>query len=395
MADGTPRRSDGGEGRERSWLRACPAIFLVFGVLIGLATPAGLTISPLFAAASMVAASVLSVRATALTGLAAVIAEGALVLGLDENNAPAQGPMQTATVATVAGLAVVFNVLLRRSGEELASARDIAEAAQLAVLPVPADRVAGLRVAARYQGAQSGASIGGDLYAVQDTPHGVRMIVGDVRGKGLDAVESVTIVLGAFREAAEQEDSLEEVASRLERAMRREAARRGPGDDGETFTTAVLAEVRPSQPFTLRLLNRGHPPPLMLYQGETRFLRPSQAALPLGMDELGQWPDQCDTFDFPEGATLLLYTDGISEARDANGVFFEPAVRLRGHHYRYPDELLDEVVRAVAEHTGGKAADDAALLAVAREDSTVPEEVTARESPAIAEDSARVDGAEP
>ncbi len=106
-----------------------------------------------------------------------------------------------------------------------------------------ADRIGGLAVAARYVGARADARIGGDLYAVQDTPHGVRLIVGDVRGKGLEAVEAAVIVIGAFREAAEQETSLEAVAGRLERALQREGGRRDGLDQFEGFTTAVLAEI--------------------------------------------------------------------------------------------------------------------------------------------------------
>ena len=102
---------------------------------------------------------------------------------------------------------------------------------------------AGCDVAARYEAAQADAFIGGDLYAVQDTPHGVRLVVGDVRGKGMGAVEAVAVVIGAFREAAEQEATLEAVAQRLERALAREGTRRDGLDAFEGFTTAVLAEI--------------------------------------------------------------------------------------------------------------------------------------------------------
>ena len=121
------------------------------------------------------------------------------------------------TVLTVSGLALLINRVVRRSGEQLASARGIAEAAQLAVLPKPAERIGGLHVSAWYEAAQADAFIGGDLYAVQETPYGVRLAVGDVRGKGLGAVEAVAVVLGAFREAAETEPTLEALAQRLER----------------------------------------------------------------------------------------------------------------------------------------------------------------------------------
>lgn len=283
--------------------------------------------------------------------------------------------IETLTVATTAVLALVINGVVRRGSEQLASARIIAETAMRAVLPVPADRVGGLHVAARYEAAQADEYVGGDLFAVADTPHGVRLVLGDVRGKGLDAVEAVAVIIGAFREAAEQEETLEGVADRLERALVRDAARRGGLDPVEGFVTAVLAEI-PQGSATLRIVNRGHPEPLLLHAGGALdVLRPGTPALPLGM-ALGAWPDQADEWDFPPGATLLTYTDGLSEARDSAGVFYDPAERLRGRIFPGPDELLSALTDDVRLHTGGHSTDDLALLAVARPAEDQPERRT-------------------
>ena len=225
----------------------------------------------------------------------------------------------------------------------------------------------------RYEAAQEGAFIGGDLFAVQDTPFGVRLILGDVRGKGLGAVAEVAVIIGAFREAAEQESSLEAVAQRLERALTREGIRRGGVELSEGFTTAVLAEVTHHKG-VVRLVNRGHPDPMLLSpDGVVRILTPTEAALPLGMGDLGAWPDRVDEVDFPAGATLLFYTDGLSEARDARGVFYEPQERLRGRIFPGPQELLDAVIGDVFVHTGGGNKDDMALLAIGRPAEGQPE----------------------
>ncbi|MFC5021893.1 PP2C family protein-serine/threonine phosphatase, partial [Streptomyces coeruleoprunus] len=273
---------------------------------------------------------------------------------------------ETVTVATVAAFAVLINQVVRRSGERLASARVIAETAQRAVLPTPAERIGGLRVAARYEAAQADAFIGGDLFAVQDTPQGVRLVVGDVRGKGMGAVEAVAVVIGAFREAAEHETSLEAVAQRLERALAREGTRRDGLDAVEGFTTAVLAEI-PRGDGTVRVVNRGHPEPLLLYaDGAVGALAPPEPALPLGMGDLAAWPDRAYEVPYPPGATLLFYTDGLTEARDRHGVFYDPAERLEGRVFPEPDSLLDALIEDVRRHTGGGATDDMALLAVAR-----------------------------
>ncbi|GCD36612.1 membrane protein [Streptomyces chrestomyceticus JCM 4735] len=347
------------------WL---PLILLVAGLIFDSGTPDRYTAAPFFSAAPLVAAPLYSLSSTAVVAAAAVIAETWVVTyhgGRDANQSFTEG----LTVLVVAVLALGINRVVRMSDARLASVRDVAEAAQRAVLPTPAERIGGLAVAARYVAAQADARIGGDLYAVQDTPYGVRLIVGDVRGKGLEAVEAAVIVIGAFREAAEQEASLEAVAGRLERALQREGSRREGLDQFEGFTTAVLAELPPDEHAAIRVLNRGHPAPLLLTpDGELRELTPRTPALPLGMSEVAGWPDRADETVCPAGSILLLFTDGVTEARDADNVFYEPARRLRGRVWACegPEALLDALVADVAAHTGGETADDMALLAVQR-----------------------------
>ncbi|MGP9019575.1 PP2C family protein-serine/threonine phosphatase [Streptomyces sp. BR1] len=360
--------------RRLGLVRVLPALLLVVGVVFDVSTPPDLTAAALYSAAPLIAASFFGRVGTAVIGAAAV---GAVVLTDAFHDIPstAEAVSELFTVFTVAILALVINRTLRRSGERLASARVIAETAQRAVLPKPSGRIGGLQVAARYEAAQAGAFIGGDLFAVQDTPYGVRLVVGDVRGKGLGAVEAVAVVIGAFREAAEQEPSLEDVAGRLERALAREGTRRDGLDAFEGFTTAVLAEIPPGRE-CVRLVNRGHPEPLLLHaDGRLDALTPADPALPLGMAELGVWPDRADAYPFPPGATLLLYTDGLSEARaaEAPGDFYDPHERLRGRIFPGPEELLDALVDDVRRHTGGGASDDMALLAVSRPGVRQPE----------------------
>ncbi|MEW1749026.1 PP2C family protein-serine/threonine phosphatase [Streptomyces angustmyceticus] len=351
----------------RRLVRLLPVLLIAGGLAFGIATPAAYTAAPFFCAAPLTAAALSSLRATALAALAAVLGEIWAVTyrgALEDQRASVA---ESAMVVVVALLALGINRLVRRSDAHLASARDISEAAQRAVLPPPPPQLAGLAVAARYVGARADARIGGDLYAVQDTPHGVRLIVGDVRGKGLEAVEAAVVVVGAFREAAEQETTLEAVAGRLERALQREGGRRAGLDQFEGFTTAVLAEIPANGQSVLRVLNRGHPSPLLLTpDGGLRELVPEAPALPLGMGEVASWPDRSDETFFPAGAQLLCFTDGVTEARDLLGRFYHPPSRLRGRRFPGPDALLDALVEDVARHTGGAPADDMALLAVQR-----------------------------
>ncbi|MFJ2174650.1 PP2C family protein-serine/threonine phosphatase [Streptomyces sp. NPDC087851] len=356
----------------RRVVRFLPALVIIGGVILDLVTPARVTSSPLFAAAPLIAAPFYPLFGTLLVALASLAAEVALRIHTG-TLATVVSISELLTVLVVSALALYINGVVRRSGERLASARIIAETAQRAVLPRPAERIGGLRIAARYEAAQEGAFIGGDLFAVQDTPYGVRLVVGDVRGKGLEAVEAVAVIIGSFREAAEQESSLEGVAQRLERSLLREGTRRDGLDVFEGFTTAVLAEI-PHGEGVVRLVNRGHPEPLLMcHDGAVRMLAPRDPALPLGMSELGAWPDRAEQSAYPDGATLLFYTDGLTEARDDQGVFYVPRERLNGRIFQGPDEMLQALIDDVRLHTGGGSQDDMALLAVSRPTEGEPE----------------------
>ncbi|MFE4450565.1 PP2C family protein-serine/threonine phosphatase [Streptomyces sp. NPDC056796] len=353
-----------GNSRSRRFVRALPALLICIGVVLDFGTPTAVTAVPLFAAAPLIAAPFFSLASTMRVAGAAILV--VLVIRFSQGVLGEVAPItDLLTLVTVAVLSLVINRVVRRGNEQLASARFIAETAMRAVLPTPDDRIGGMLVAARYEAAQADEFVGGDLFAVADTPYGVRLVVGDVRGKGLDAVAAVAVVIGAFREAAEQERSLEGVVQRLERALAREGTRRGGLDSMEGFVTVVVAEI-PVGADTLRVINRGHPEPIVLYpDGDLDVLAPTTPALPLGMG-LGAWPDRSDEWTLPAGAMFLAFTDGLSEARDAQGVFYDPAARLRGRLFPGPEELLSALTDDVRLHTRGRSTDDMALLAVAR-----------------------------
>ncbi|MCC5033478.1 serine/threonine-protein phosphatase [Streptomyces sp. WAC 00631] len=356
-----------------------PYGLVLAGIVINLAVPRGTTVSATYAAAPLAAAALCSLR-----GTLAVSAVAMAMMSLNafwwDRLSTSEALIRLATVVFVALLSLALNGALRHSVIRLASARQIAETAQIAVLPTPPARIDDLSVAVRYAAAYTGARIGGDLYAVQSTPYGARMVVGDVCGKGLSAVDAVTVVLGAFREAAERVPDLPEVADWIENALRREARQRAGPEQTEEFVTAVLAEVPAGGPDQLRIVNRGHPPPvLLLADGTVQPLEPGSYALPLGLAALSQEPQAGETVvPFPPAATLLLYTDGVTEARNSEGVFYDPVARLRGRRFPGPPALLDALLEDVEAHTEGRTADDMALLAIARD----PAE-SRHESPAL------------
>ncbi|WNI19488.1 PP2C family protein-serine/threonine phosphatase [Actinacidiphila sp. ITFR-21] len=254
---------------------------------------------------------------------------------------------------TVAG--VIAAVTRQRREAELASVRSIAEVAQRVLLrPVP--RSAGhLRAAVSYTSAVAEARIGGDLYEVVASPAGVRVIIGDVQGKGLEAVETAAVVLGAFREAAYDEKTLEGVGERVQRAADRTVS------GGEKFVTALMAEISPQDGTTL--LNFGHPPPMVVSpDGTVVFPEPPVYSLPLGLGMRQAESAVPFAVSFRPGDQLLLYTDGVTEARNAAGAFYPLAGRAPLLSEADPEHAL-EVLRAdLIRHTEGPLHDDAAML---------------------------------
>ncbi|MER6629897.1 PP2C family protein-serine/threonine phosphatase [Streptomyces sp. NPDC000987] len=258
------------------------------------------------------------------------------------------------SVVGVTGAGVAAAVTRGRREAELASVRSIAEVAQRVLLrPVPL--TAGpLQAAVSYTSAVAEARIGGDLYEVVASPHGVRVIVGDVQGKGLAAVETAAVVLGAFREAAHEEPDLVGLGERLERSVGREL-------DGERFVTAILAEIGADHDVVF--LNYGHPAPMLVRgDGSADFPQPSAYALPLGLEAPESGGPKPYRVGFAPGDQLLLYTDGVTETRDPTGRFYPLPERV--HLLKDGDAhgALESLRKDVVRHAAGPLHDDAAML---------------------------------
>jgi hypothetical protein len=233
------------------------------------------------------------------------------------------------TVAVITAVAAAGTAISVRQERRIAEVTSIAEAAQRALLrPLPA-RLGPLSFGVVYLAAAAEAKVGGDLYEVVHTAgHGIRLIIGDVRGKGLGAIELASDVLGMFRELAHDARSLAELATRLDAGVARGAGGR------EEFVTALLVEIDAADGRT-SIFSCGHPPPLLISAvgADDRACRVSVIdvpvpAPPLGLLFLGEPADPQRCFDLGPDEQLLLYTDGVTEARDTRQTFYPLQERI-------------------------------------------------------------------
>jgi serine phosphatase RsbU (regulator of sigma subunit) len=261
-------------------------------------------------------------------------------------------------VAMAGALAVLAAVIRSRREDALIK---ISERVQHAILrPLPAE-LGGVAFASHYQSASTAALVGGDLYDVAMTQFGPRFIIGDVKGKGLDAVGRCAAVLAVFRELAFSQADLVGLAEKMDARLSRDM-------EIEDFVTVILAEFAPGE---VRIVNCGHHPPVKLETdvGGLQIMTPDGFSPPLG---LHPHPARQDIMLKP-GDRLLFYTDGLVETRDRAGRFFDLGDRvtaamalptLVGPDLPPPD--LDGAVKRLArlllEHAGGELTDDVLLV---------------------------------
>ena len=280
-------------------------------------------------------------------GIAAVVL--AALFWLTSADGPSASVAVTvAAVLVASGIAAAVGAVRQRQVERFAALSRLASVAQQAVLRPLGPRVGTLPLAARYVSASAEADIGGDLYEAIDTTYGVRLLIGDVRGKGLDAVRLASIVLGSYRHVAYERADLRAILADLDRAVARSVGL-------EDFVTAALLEERGG---TLTVVNCGHPAPLLLRRGEVIRLDPPTPAPPLGFMPVAR----PRVVRLEPGDRILLYTDGLAEAR-RDGEFFpieQRAAGLLGHGT--VQNGLASLEAALVEWVNGILDDDIALV---------------------------------
>jgi serine phosphatase RsbU (regulator of sigma subunit) len=232
--------------------------------------------------------------------------------------------------------------------------KSIADQLQTAILDVP-DAVPGLEFGHLYRSATDEAIVGGDFYDVFERPDGsIVLLAGDVSGHGVEAARLASTVKASLAAFSLTYDEPGEVLENVNRLLMR---KRVPG-----FTTVLLAVYRPAKA-ELHYCSAGHPN-LLIADDDGRATFVGKNHTPLGI--FPHWTCAADTLEVHAGQTLLLYTDGLLEARASNDLFGEE--RLAKAFAANADlpvvELPQALLAEVLDHSGGELRDDVAILAV-------------------------------
>jgi len=375
QAVGAKQRSARSWWHDRSWMVIAVSIcalglLLVGDVLGGMGVRLGsviVAIPPLTAVFAPPAA-VTTVAAVALPAYAASIAiNGRLTWS--------EAPVSLVAAALISAVAIRASLVRERREHQLERSRQVTALTQQIVLrPLPS-RLGPLEIASSYIASDEESTIGGDLYAGTLVDGRPRVIIGDVQGKGLPAVEMVMYLLIAFREAAKRRIPLADLPAYLDEALReslRTALEAFGDDDGEQdrraregFVTAAIVETA-KDGGEIRMATCGHPPPLLFRGGTATQLHPFAPAPPLGLLPLGDGLVHIDTHPFLPGDTLLLYTDGLIEARSPGGEFY-PIEQRAGRLSDFPPSaILDALEADLRRHTRMRLEDDVAMVTLRR-----------------------------
>jgi len=223
----------------------------------------------------------------------------------------------------------------RRYQQELAIAASIQQGLMEVTIPeVPFARMSGRNMSCK--------EIGGDFFDAVNTEEGLAVVLADVSGKGVSAALLASTLQGMIYSQLSAGMSLTDIVQTVNRFFTHKHI-------GEKYATLVIARVR--RDGELEYVNCGHVPPLFVCNREV--IRPAHGNLPVGL--LGDATYESDRYQLHAGDRLILVTDGVTEAENARGDFFDnerlEAAAVKG-------EGLEDIFSAVANFCGGTPLND-------------------------------------
>jgi serine phosphatase RsbU (regulator of sigma subunit)/PAS domain-containing protein len=236
--------------------------------------------------------------------------------------------------------------------------REAVTSLQAAVLPASFPTVPGLDVGALYRSASEVAQVGGDFYDLFALEGGrVAAVIGDVCGKGVAAARHTVRLRYELRTLLEEGRPPGRVLAAFNRRVQEEFV-------SDEYATLLLCVLDPATG-AVSWSSAGHPPPVLT--GPTPRTLAFAGSLPVGL-----FPDatyQTSRFTLPPGRCVVLYTDGVVEARNPDRQEFGtegleaavPAVAASAA------AVAEVVLKQVLSHSGGHLDDDAAVLVLRRE----------------------------
>src|SRR5262252_3093736 len=191
----------------------------------------------------------------------------------------------------------------RRYQQELAIAASIQQRLMAVTIPeVPFARMRGKNIPCK--------AIGGDFYDAVNTEDGLAVVLADVAGKGVSAALLASTLQGMIYAQLVAHTPLTEIVASTNRYLTSKHI-------GEKYATVIIARLR--RDGELEYVNCGHVPPLLVCAGEV--IRPSHGNLPVGL--LPDASFESDRYSLHTGDRLVLVTDGVTEAENEEGEFFD------------------------------------------------------------------------
>lgn len=231
----------------------------------------------------------------------------------------------------------------------------LAETLQQSLLPPHLPDITGVEISAHYEAARDGSDVGGDFYDVfESARNDWSLVIGDVCGKGPEAAALAALVRYTTRAAAIQTARPRLVLSLVNEVVLRQSE--------EQFCTAAYVRFRPEDEGARLMIScAGHPPPLVLRAGGDVESVEARGRV------LGPFADLASVdriVRLDPGDSLLLYTDGVTDARSADGFFGEERLRdtLISCAGSGADDIVEAIDRSLNEFHGGKPRDDIAFV---------------------------------